>query len=407
MFTEIVKLIPKVDGAELNSMFNSLNKRFTNVASKFGQGMKNAFKFGGIAALATGILSKLLNPLQHAEEVIDRLLHKGDSAVTNANELGTTPGKLLRLESLGQAKSIDPEEMRVLLSKFQIALAREQEAASAPARIQKQIDKESDPDKKAILKEELKAAVAEQQKGGLLHNFIGIKDTADAFFAFAQSVSKLPTSQKTVVQSQVFGEKLRGKTSQFFNTTDEEFASILKRFHSESDLTSAANKANDLSGKRDLLSSIREQDAFFNQTGGLKDTQITDIEKSKQIQDTKDAEDLKRFDQLKVTAIAMDQLGVKLEKFVTELGVEVLPKLVTALDLITKSLPSVGDTVKGITSVTDPILQSTANFVENTSQVIDDPGQALRNDIERLQGFLEGTWAEFKSSRIYRTFGGN
>ncbi len=408
MFSEIVKLIPQVDRSGLNTMFRDLNGRFGQVARKFGDGMKNALKFGGIAALATGLLAKLLNPLQRAEEVIDRILSKGDNAVTNAQEFGTTPGKLLRLEAVGQAKGVDADTMRTLLGKFQIAVAKEQEAAAAPARIQQKLAKETDPDKRAILEQELKVAVAEKKKGGLLHEFIGIKDTADAFFAFVQSVGKLEPSQRTVVQSQVFGEKVRGKASEFFNAND--FASILKQLPSNEVLTKAANKANDLSDKRDLLQAIRETNAFANQTGFVNDKQITDIEKSKSLQDKRDIEDLKRFDALKVTAIAMEQLTAKMDKFLTEIGTNVLPQLVKGIEVISKFLPTVGQAQKSVNSVVDPVLQGAANALEfrpipgasNVNEIIDDPMQALRNDVAAIRTFVEGAWAQFKTSPVYR-----
>ncbi len=404
MFTEVVKLIPQVDRAGLNGMFNDLNGRFGKVARKFGDGMRNALKFGGIATIATALIAKLLNPLQHAEEVIDRILHKGDDAVTNATELGTTPGKLLRLEHLGLAKGVDADTMRGLLGKFQGALAKEQEAAAAPARIQQKLANETDPSKRQELIAQLEQAKVEQAKGGQLHQFIGIKDTAEAFFAFIQSVQKLEPAQKTVVQRDIFGERIRGKGAGLFNATD--LTEVLNKLPSADALTAAATKANELSGKKNLLDSIREAKTFVNETGQVNDQQINDIAASKDLQDQKDAKDLKNFDAIKTAALAMERLSLKLENFVTELGTNLLPQLVKGIDVISKSLPSVGSTINGVNSVVDPVLQGAANFVENPKQTIEDVILGLADDIQGLRSFLESAWAEVKTSRPFKFFGG-
>ena len=52
MYSEVIKLTPQVDRAGLSRMVATLNQRFHGVAKKFGEGLKNVFKFGGFAATA-------------------------------------------------------------------------------------------------------------------------------------------------------------------------------------------------------------------------------------------------------------------------------------------------------------------------------------------------------------------
>ncbi len=406
MFSEVVKLVPQVDGAGLNRMFNDLTKRFDNVARKFGDGMKNALKFGGLVALGGALISRLVNPLQRAEEVIDRILNKGDDAVTNANEFGTSAGNLLRLEALGKARGVEPEVMRNLLGKFQAALSKEQEAAALPARLQEKLSKETDPVKRQQLEQDLTNATADKNKGGLLHDFIGIKDTAEAFFAFKQSLQSLDKSQKTVVEGQVFGERVRGKASEFLNSSAAEDKTFLDKLPSSSALSDAAQRTNTLSDKRDELSSAREARDFLTKSFLVSDSHVNALDQSVGLKNKAENEDLRRFDALKSSSIAIQELTEKFDKFVTELSKDVLPELVKGIKAISGFLPSTETAKDAVTSVTDPILQGAAALsvgqLPDALNLSEDTAQALRDDIQGIRNFLEGTWQEFKTSRIYR-----
>lgn len=360
MFSEIVKLIPAVDQSALRRMFQTLNQRFSSVTKKFGDGLKNAFRFGADFSLVSQFVSKLLNPLQKAEEVITRVLQKGDNAVTNAQELGTDPGKLLRLQAVAQAKGVDPETLQMLLQKFQAALATEQEAAKLPG-----------------------------AKPGLLHQFIGEKDTAAAFFDFVQSLSalgKTDKSRQTVVETQIFGEKIRGKASEFFNSND--FADVLKQLPTSKVLSEAANKTNALSDKADLLTAVRESQDFVTKSGLMNESQINAIDQSKQIDQKGENENLKRFDALKSTSIAVQELTEKLDKFTT--------------DFITNTGPSL---VEGVTALTNLLTEMTPTIKELSTLITFGFDQVVESIADGLNT-VAGWWAEFKSSRIYKFLGG-
>ncbi len=412
MFSEVIKLVPSIDRASLGRMFQTLNQRFASVAQKFANGLKNALKFGGLASIGIGLVSRLLNPLEKAEEVIDRIISKGDDAVTNAEEFQSDPGKLLRLEALAATKGLDADTLRQLLGKFQGALAKEQEAAAAPGRLEQKLKGETDPAKRKVLERELVGAKATAAQGGLLHEFIGETDTADAFFKFIQSVQKLDKSQQTVVQSEIFGEKVRGKASEFFNAKD--FSEILSQLPGSKALGDAAVKSGAVADKKDLLAAIRNAEDFVKKSSLVKESQVEAIDKSERIKLRGEDEQLKRFDTLMTSSIAIQELTHKFDAFVTDFINNVAPQLVTGVNTISKVasefLPSFKETKTFVTESFDTVVEGLAEMSVGIENIWAAGEQTLQPVIEGVSSAVksvEGVWAEFKSSRIYRTFGGD
>jgi hypothetical protein len=188
MWRELLKVIPQVDSAGLNDMENKLSKRFAGVAKKFGVGLKRAIMGGGLTALAVGIIDKILNPLQETQAALDRILGQTDDVVTAAKQFETTSGKYFKLQQLALSTGLDEGTLQLLLTKFQTALAEER--AKKPG----------------------------EQKG-TLKEFVGINDTVEAFYQFAQSLQNLEKTNKDdsiLIQKQIFGEKAIGKMASFF-----------------------------------------------------------------------------------------------------------------------------------------------------------------------------------------------
>lgn len=356
MFSEVVKLVPQLDRAALTNMFKTLNERFAQVARKFGDGMKGAMKLGPLAAVAGVFLAKLLNPLQKAEEIIDRILNKGDDAMTNADEFGADPGKLLRLEALGQTKGLDAETLRTLLGKFQSALAQEQEKAKNP-----------------------------KEPKGVLREFVNEKDTAQAFFTFIQSIQKLEKSRQVVVQSEVFGDKIRGKASEFFNATD--FAEILAKLPASETLSGAAKKTGELADRKDLDAAIRMTEDFVNKARLVNESMVADIDKAERLKMKSEDETLKRYDDLKSTSIAVQELTAKFDAFATDMISKTAPLLLQAIEELTKGVTIMLPYIQSLASWTETAFDSTLSAIASMSVAI------------------EGYWSEFKNSRIYKFFG--
>lgn len=366
MFSEVVKLIPSMDRTAVNRMFNTLNQRFASVAKKFGQGMKNVMKFGGFAAVGGAILAKVLNPLEKAEEVIDRILNKGDDAATNAEEFGTSPGKLLRLDALGQMKGLDPDAMRMMLAKFQSSLAEESEKAKDP-----------------------------KNAPGTLRQFVGIKDTGDAFFQFIQTLSNLGRTDKNrqiLVQNEVFGEKLRGKASELINATD--LGDLVMLMPSVEELTKAAEKIAQLSDLRDRDAALRDLRDFLVKSTLMGKGQINAIGEGKQKELDKENNSLARFKDLKDAKNQMDELLQKFDDLATSLSKNVVPLLTTSLEGLNMLAGS--PVTKSVTDFfTKPTPPGTPT-VENLDKNADQAGVLVYT--------LQEIWKELRKGRSF--FGG-
>jgi uncharacterized protein YoxC len=387
VFGDIVKITPQIDRAALGRMIKDLNTRFMGVAKNFGQGLKNAFKFGGVVSLVSGLLSKLLNPLEKAEELINRVTNKGDDAVTSADEFQSDPGKLLRLEALAAAKGLAPETLRQLLGKFQSKLAEEKDAAAA-----------------AITN-------GTEAPKGRLNNFLGETDIAEGFFKFIQSLQKLEPAQRTVIQNEVFGEKIRGRASELFNATD--FEDVLKQLPSVEALSQAAKRAGSLADLRDLLGAKRDAEDFINKTGLVNESQIQALDQGERNKNRADDETLKRFDALKTSSIAIQELTHKFDMFVTDLSTNILPKVVKGVEGVTRLadefLPSFTQMKESVSEGMDTLVEGLADvtagveeFWTTGEEYVGKVGDTVKDAVSGVTG----VWAEFKSSRIYRTFGG-
>lgn len=226
MFSEILKIIPRLDGGDLNKLEKSLGSRFTKIAKKFGKGLGASLMGGGIAGLALGFIDKILNPLKDVQDAIDRTLNSGGDVVANAEQFGTTPGQLFKLSKLAEAKGVDTDNLYTLLSKFQVAVA----------------EATQDPTKQTSVRQ-----------------FVGQKDTAESFFAFLQGMQKLTKEQQLVVQSEVFGEKQIMKIAEFFNSDMPKLVEQLGA-KSSNTYTNSLMKIDTYADRADLLKAKRELD---------------------------------------------------------------------------------------------------------------------------------------------------
>lgn len=224
-FSEILKITPKLDNNELNNMEKTLSSRFGKIAKGFGKGLKLA----SVAALGAAVLDKLVNPLNEVKAAIDRTLEKANEVVTNSTQFGTSTQNLLKLRALGQLKGLEPGQLDVLLTKFQGAVAQ---AKANP----------NDPSVSSV------------------RNFVGQKDTAEAFFGFIQSLQTLSADQRTLVQTQIFGEKQVLKMAEFLQSNFKDSSEALAKI----DFAKAAKATQ-------ALSDLQEVDAKNKTIRGIQD----------------------------------------------------------------------------------------------------------------------------------------
>jgi hypothetical protein len=226
MFKEILKIIPRLESGDLNKMERSLTQRFGKIAKKFGKGLVGALTGGGIAGIALGLIDKFLNPLKETQEAIDRVLKQGGDIVSNAEQFGTTAGKLFKLQKLAQSKGVDAENLNMLLSKFQVAIA----------------EAKADPTKQTSVR-----------------RFVNTPDIAEGFFQFLQSVQKMDKNSQLLVQQEVFGEKQILKIADFFNSNMNELTQKVGAAPAE-EYTRGLMRIDYLSDMSDILEARRDLD---------------------------------------------------------------------------------------------------------------------------------------------------
>lgn len=366
MFTEIVKLTPNLDRSAMNKMFKTLNQRFSDTAKRFGQGIKMAMKLAPFMAIAGAILSKILNPLQKAEEIIDKILGKAGDVTDTAEELGSDPGTFMRMEAAAAAKGVDAATFRMLLGKFQSDLAQER------------LNEKSETEAKA-------RGETPKTGPGLLREFTEIEDTSVAFFEFIQSMQRLDKDMQTIVQNTIFGERVRGRAAAFFNEKD--FAKLFARLPTSEVLSGATKRLDDIGDVRDLDTVVRETEDYVRKSKLIQVGMVKDMDTALRQENKSEDETLIRYDSLKSTSIAIQELTHKFDKFTTELISDTAPMLLKAIESLTAVVTELMPYLSAIKEWTVGAFDSTIEAIANFSVSVD------------------GYWQEFKKSRVYRWFG--
>jgi hypothetical protein len=303
MFSEILKIIPRLDGGDLNKLEKNLGGRFSKIAKKFGKGLGASLMGGGVAGLALGLIDKLLNPLKEVNDSIERTLKAGGDYVANAEQFGTTPGKLLKLQKVAQAKGVDSDALYGLITKFQVAVA---EAAA-------------DPDKKTSVRQ-----------------FVGQKDSAESFYKFLQGMQNLTKEQQLLVQSEVFGEKQILKNADFFNSA-KDFGEMMVRMNLQASTkyNAAAWKLDNLDDKAEEMVASREAGDFLTKGSKISEGVINEREAARRREMNQENYRLGRYDVYAKLEKDKDKLMQIAEKGFTEI-VAIAQKVGTISALIDK-----------------------------------------------------------------------
>lgn len=294
MFTEILKVVPKMDDKDLKAMQNALQSRFTRLAKSFGKGLVNAVKGGGIAGIAIGLIDKLLNPLKEVQEAIDRTLQSSGDLADFAEQFNTSTGNLFKLVTLAKAAGLDQEGLYTLMGKFQSAVS---DATANP----------NDPNNAAV------------------KNYVGQKDTAEAFFGFITELQKMERNSQIQVQKSVFGEKQILKMAAFLQ---QDFTSLGKRTGITSvtseKLSQSINKLDKLGELKDILEANRGVNDIQNKAGVINADMIRNMHKSAEIELQRENQKIKSYNDLASLSQTVGTILFKIEE-----GVVLLSKFVS------------------------------------------------------------------------------
>lgn len=321
-FSDILKILPKLDNKDLANMEKSLQSRFTKIAKGFGKGIMTALKGGGWIALIGAAIDKILNPLKEVQEAIDRTLKTADDISTQANQFNTSSGKLLKAVTLAKASGLDQDSLFMLMQKFQTAVAQ--------AKV--------NPNDQSV---------------NSVKNFVGQKDTLEAFFGFMEELKKLNTDQQVLIQQQIFGDKQIGKMSEFLNADFNKLGKItgIDKISSES-ATKAVNHTAELSDLNDALGSGRDFSDILKKSGIINEAMIRSRDAQERQTLDKENSRIQSYEDLAAISMTAEKIFGLVDKGVSLLG-SLISTLVPAVnkmaDAASKFLGS--PMIRGIKSI--------------------------------------------------------
>lgn len=313
MFSEILKIVPKLDNKDLDAMQKSLQSRFTKLTKNFGKGLVNVLKGGGIAGIALGLIDKLLNPLKEVQEAIDRTLKTSDDLSTNAAQFNTSSGKLFKLVQLAKSTGLDQDNLFLLISKFQTAVAQ---ARANP----------------------------NDQSVNSVRNFVGQEDTAEAFFGFISQLQKMNRDQQILIQQQVFGEKQILKMAEFLQKDFTQAARDvgIDKITAQK-LTGSIDKLSGLADLSDALEARRGTFDIINKSGVINESMIRNRDKSEKIALQRENARIQSYNDLASITQTVDKIMALVESGVALLGsfiskvTPLIERLVNSVEKVLKS----------------------------------------------------------------------
>jgi hypothetical protein len=333
MFREVLKFSLRMDDKDLSRMENTLNRRFRNVAKRFGSGLKGVLMGGGvtgaIAALGGGLILKVLNPLKETQEIIERTIGRIDDIGTMANKFSTDMTTMAKLVTLAQSTGLEESELFQLLNKFQTAL----------------VNFRADPSKPSAVGQ-----------------FAGEKDVANAFFKFMQGMRKLDPNNRAAVERDVFGDRLSLKTADFFQTDlvaqskklfgDLGLASGDQAPGAKGVLESVFSKASGLVSQKKLLEARRNFEDLVNKSENINPGQLSAIDAGIRAEQARENERIKNFRQINEAGEALKRIEYSIEKMATTI-VSTFPNLQAT---IISGINAVVNAAPKITSLMNQIL---------------------------------------------------
>lgn len=312
MFSWILKIRPQLENTDLQNMERTLSNRFKRLAKRFGSGIANAIKGGGVLGLAVGLIDKILNPLKEVKESIDKMLKSSDDIVTNAQQFGTSTGRLFKLIQLGRSAGLDQDNLFQLLTKFQTAVAQ---AKANP----------NDPVAPAV------------------KNYVDGGDTAQSFFSFIQALQTMDKNQQVLVQQAVFGEKQILKMADFLQT---DFVQRLKdtgldRVNSE-EISKSIEKTADLNQLADNLLVMRETNDVIKKSALLNEGIVRSMARSEELELERERQRIASYKSLATISQTTDKMVILMEKGLAMVG-----------DLIGVITPAINNLVAQLQKLTE------------------------------------------------------
>jgi hypothetical protein len=231
-----IQVNPQVSASDGQKMENELNKRFANVAKKFGTHLKNSLttslKVGAGAGLA-GIIGMIAtNPFEKVKEDLKNTLAISDDLMTRAQQFGVSTAKMTQLVAIAHSVGLDVD---LALQNFASKL---QEARDYKA--------------------------GDTTKSKTLENFVNKKDIIENFYDFIKSVSNLPAQKRMAEIGKIYGDKMQLKIAEFAQQDIEaRKKQIRPRGGSQEQVGRSVEKLAALEDKMAVLSAQRFQESIL------------------------------------------------------------------------------------------------------------------------------------------------
>jgi hypothetical protein len=321
-----IQIQPQIGASDAQKMENDLNRRFSNVAKKFGSHLSNALKsasktgltVGKYAAGAAGvggvgaIIGTLLtNPIDKLNGAVDRFTSSADEIATRAGQLGVSTEKYAEFRSVTGTAGLDPI---LALQAFQ-----------------------------DLLNEAKQRRAGDQTKNDALVNYLDKGDLLDSFYSFQRAMSKITAEQRSIELGKIYGNRLEAKTAEFFQLTDIEQRKrkILPQGKTLKQLGNSINRGADL---EDIQAINREQlkNEFLIKgsraiTNSTLDAQQR-LERGRMLREVSQLSQYEIFANLAVTqermAQSIDDMKAKLIPFLTDQLFPILERMATAMEKI-------------------------------------------------------------------------
>lgn len=289
MFSDILKFIPQIDKKELDKMEKNLSGRFMRVAKKFGGGLKNVFKGGGWVGAAVGLLNKIMNPLKDIQDAMEKTLGYSSQVVANAEQFGSTPGQLAKLQALAQAKGLDQDSLFNMMSKFQVAIANAEANPNEPSAVR---------------------------------NYVGTTDIAEGFFRFIQNLQGLDKNQRLLVEQSVFGEKQILKMADFINADFPKLMNELTKYGLKSSEYYDKNlkQLNQAAGLADSLKAVRDLNEVADRGGLINKTMVARQDESEKLRIRQINDQLKSYENIQSLSDTMQKIEALIQKAMNLVG---------------------------------------------------------------------------------------
>ena len=301
MFTEILKIKPKLDNASAKQAENSLSKRFGRVSKKFGAGLKGAIK-GNLLFMSLGMIAGMLNPLKDVEERFKALMGQGNDLQESADMAGTTPAKMQVLRDTAFIRgNITPDKLDGMIASFTNAVEKARDEQTL-------INKSGD--KNAKLSEE----------SSYVKDWLDSTDMAEAFSEFTQSLKSLTDTSgmdnlsdgtglalRNKVETSVLGEKQKGSAKKFIETDFSEFYKAVAPKDTEV-INRATKNITEQSMLDRVLETQRRNNDYIDMSGQLNNSRVTDMSSRATLEDKKIQDQARAYETLSKMASGLEEI---------------------------------------------------------------------------------------------------